>query len=226
MNSTSNDSAAAKVLDRLYADSKRQREAWQTKTGGGRLTSPPDATPLERFTAAKDQYMPIDRPFGRLLYSLVRAARPELVVEFGTSFGISAIYLAAALRDNGHGRLMTTEFIDSKVDTARRNLDDAGLVDLVEFRAGDAIQTLAQPLPGTVDLLFLDGEKSMYLDVVKLLEPHMKSGCLIVSDNTDHAGAETYLDHVRDPAHGYVSTPLLTPGGGKGQSGHEVSVRC
>ena len=230
MTCTLNDSPAAAVLERLYADADRQREAAQNDAGR-HAPPPPDATPLERFTARKDQYMPIDPPFGRLLYALVRATRPGVVVEFGTSFGISTIYLAAALRDTGHGRLITTEFIESKADTARQNLEDAGLVDLVDFRVGDAINTLQQPFSAAgndhdrVDLLFLDGEKSMYLDVVRLLEPRMDPGGLIVSDNTDQEGTKTYLDHVRHPGHGYVSTPLLTPGGDKHHSGHEVSVR-
>ncbi|MGG2362426.1 O-methyltransferase, partial [Salmonella enterica] len=83
----------------------------------------------------------------RLLYMLARAGRTRAIVEFGTSFGISTLHLAAALRDNGGGRLITTEFEPSKAAQARRNLDAAGLADLVEIREGDALQTLAGDLP-------------------------------------------------------------------------------
>ncbi len=113
--------------------------------------------------------MPVDRDAGRFLYSLIRSQGSRLVVEFGTSFGISAIHLAAALRDLGGGRIITTEMHAGKVATARQNLADAGLADLVEVREGDALQTLAD-LPGQVDLLFLDGWKDLCLPVLKLIE--------------------------------------------------------
>ncbi len=221
---TLNESPAADVLNALYADAAAQR----AKHDQGSHKPRPDfenMTPLERFTHAKDAYMPIDRPFGNFLYSTIRASRPQCVVEFGTSFGISTIFQAAAVRDNGVGRIVTTEFIETKAAKAKQNLTEAGLVDLIDFRVGDAMQTLLEPLPAPVDYLFLDGEKSMYIDIVKLLEPFMKSGCLIASDNTDSPGAATYLDYMRDPANGYISTPMLTPGDHKGHSGHELSVR-
>lgn len=211
-------SPAADVLDALYADAAEKGKAFQADAFREAQT------PLERFTVAKDQYLPIGRPFGRLLYALVRAARPGLVVEFGTSFGISTIYLAAALRDNNHGQLITTEFIESKADTARQNLEQAGLADLVDFRVGDALQTLAEPLPGPVDLLFLDGEKSLYLPVLQRLEPHLRPGSLVASDNTDQPNTQPFLDHLQDPAQGYASAPILTPTGAQ-TTGHEIAVR-
>lgn len=222
MTCTLTDPPAANVLEKLYADAEQQSaKALPAPDPAGAAQQ----TPFERFTAAKDRYMPIDRPFGNLMYALIRASRPAVVAEFGTSFGISTIFLAAAVRDNGMGKVITTEFIAEKIVTARQNLTDACLADLVEFRGGDAIQTLAEPLPGPVDFLFLDGEKSMYLDIVKLLEPRMKPGCLIVSDNTDQPGAASYLAHIRAAGSGYLSSALLTTGGPKHESGHEVSVR-
>jgi predicted O-methyltransferase YrrM len=83
------------------------------------------------------------------------------MVEFGTSFGISTLHLAAALRDNGGGRLITSEFEPSKVARARRNLEAGGVADLVEIREGDALQTLAADLPETIDLVLLDGAKAL-----------------------------------------------------------------
>ncbi len=217
-------SPASDVLDALYADDERQRG---TSQGGTKPTqrAREGVTPFERFAAASHVYMAIDRPFGQLLYALIRSARPQTVVEFGTSFAISTIFLAAAVRDNGSGTVIATEFIPEKAVTATQNLTRAGLIDLIDLRVGDAIQTLQRPLPGPVDFLFLDGEKSMYVDVLKLLEPKMRRGCLIVSDNTDHRGTESYLTYVRDPSHGYVTTALHTLGGPKHDSGHEVTVR-
>ncbi|WP_269541723.1 O-methyltransferase [Cerasicoccus fimbriatus] len=223
MKCTLTGSPASDILAKLYADADAKRANLQPAQRPAK--SDGAMTPLERFTLMKDQYMPIDVPFGNLLYSLIRSSGAKTVVEFGTSFGISTIYLAAAVRDNGAGQVITTEFIAEKADVARQNLTDAALVDLIDFRVGDAMQTLLNPLPGPVDLLFLDGDKGMYVDIVKLLEPKMRPGCLIVSDNTDQEGAATYLEHVRNPANGYISTPLLTPGGDKEHSGHEVSVK-
>ncbi len=192
----------AQVLDDLFADAERQ----QAKMAGNlKVAQEESLTPFERFSRIKDSYMPIDRPFGNLLYSLIRSTGARTVVEFGTSFGISTIYLAAAVRDNGAGQVITSEFIEEKAAKAKDNLTRAGLADCVDFRVGDAIETLAQPLPGSVDLLFLDGDKGTYLPILQLLEPHMKPGCLVVSDNTD--------------------LPVLTTGGDKPNSGHEISLR-
>ncbi|WP_309387405.1 O-methyltransferase [Cerasicoccus frondis] len=218
-------SPASEVLEALFADAAAQHAEFHATATPRPNPWQEGLTPFERFSRAKDRYMPIDQPFGNLLYSLIRATGAKTVVEFGTSFGISTIYLASAVRDNGAGQVITTEFIPEKAATAKDNLTRAGLADLIDFRVGDAMETLLEPLPGQVDLLFLDGDKSMYLGVVKLLEPFMKTGCLIVSDNTDHDGAASYLEHVRHADNGYISTPLLTPGDHKGHSGHEVSVR-
>lgn len=225
--SSLHDPAVEQVLADLYADHERHRAAIRDQPRP--FDAPKPTTTYERFAALKHHYMPIDRPFGHLMYSLIRATGAETIVEFGTSFGISTIYLAAAVRDNGRGKVITTEFIEEKTETARANLTRAGLVDCVEFRVGDAMQTLAEsnadPLPGPIDFLFLDGEKAMYVDIVKLLEPRMRSSCLVVSDNTDQPGAASYLQHVRDPDAGYITTALLTAGGEKQHSGHELSVR-
>jgi predicted O-methyltransferase YrrM len=129
-----------------------------------------------------------------------------MIVEFGTSFGISTLYLAAALRDNGGGHLITTEFEPSKVERARNNLTAGGLVDLVEIREGDALQTLSGDLPETIDLLLLDGAKSLYPEILTLVESRLRPGAFILADDADHS--PEYLARVRSPANGYQSTPF------------------
>ncbi|WP_350973236.1 O-methyltransferase [Serratia ureilytica] len=126
--------------------------------------------------------------------------------QFGTSFGISTLHLAAALRDNGGGRLITCEFEPSKAVQARNNLTEGGVVDLVEIRVGDALETLRDDLPATVDLLLLDGAKGLYPDILALLENRLRPGALIVADNADDS--PDYLARVRSPASGYLSTPF------------------
>jgi len=139
--------------------------------------------------------MPVGPGFGHLLYSLARSVKAKTVVEFGTSFGISTIFLASAIRDNGDGKVITTEFDPEKAERAKRNLTAAGLDEWVEFRVGDALETLSNP-PREIDMIFLDGTKQLYLDVLKLLEPHLRSLGIIASDNTDHDSMEAFLDYV------------------------------
>jgi predicted O-methyltransferase YrrM len=154
----------------------------------------------------KDLPLAVSRETGKLLYMLARGCGARSIVEFGTSFGISTLHLSAALRDNGGGRLITSEFEPSKVARARVNLGAAGLIDLVEFREGDALRTLAADLPETVDLLLLDGAKALYPEVLSLVETHLRPGAFVIADNADYS--PDYLARVRSPGNGYLSTPF------------------
>lgn len=161
---------------------------------------------IDLYGRLKDVALPVSEATGKLLYMLARANGAQRIVEFGTSFGISTLHLAAALRDNGGGRLITCEFEPSKVVRARRNLADGGLLDLVEIREGDALQTLQHDLPDTIDLLLLDGAKSLYADILDLLESRLRPGAFVIADNTDHC--PDYLARVRSPQAGYLSVPI------------------
>jgi predicted O-methyltransferase YrrM len=154
----------------------------------------------------KDLWIPVSRETGVLLYMLARSSGARSVVEFGTSFGISTMYLASALRDNGGGTLITSEFEPSKVERARAHLAEASLSDLVEFRQGDALETLAVDLPRSIDLLLLDGAKALYGDILDLVESRLRPGALVVADNADHS--PDYLARVRSSASSYLSTPF------------------
>jgi predicted O-methyltransferase YrrM len=201
----------APLLDRLFEEADR---AWAA-------TSPAVAAlpagERERLMRSKTEYrdlygrlkdvpLAVSRETGRLLYMLARSARARTIVEFGTSFGISTLHLAAALRDNGGGRLITSEFEPSKVVRARDNLTAGGLIDLVEIREGDALQTLSVDLPETIDLVLLDGAKALYPEILNLLESRLRPGTLVVADNADYC--PDYLARVRAPANGYISTPF------------------
>lgn len=161
---------------------------------------------LDYYARMKDLPLPVSRETGLLLYMLARNSRARSIVEFGTSFGISTLYLAAALRDNGGGRVITTEFEPSKIARARENLTAGGVMDLVDIREGDALQTLRTGLPDTIDLLLLDGAKALYPEILGLVESRLRPGALVVADNADYS--PDYLAHVRDPANGYLSVPF------------------
>jgi predicted O-methyltransferase YrrM len=92
------------------------------------------------------------------------------------------------------------------VERARNNLSAGGLVDLVEIRVGDALQTLSGDLPETIDLLLLDGAKSLYPEILTLVESRLRPGAFILADDADHS--PEYLARVRSPANGYQSTPF------------------
>lgn len=173
----------------------------------------------QRYEIYGEAPLAIKREVGRLLYTLVLSRTGGIVVEFGASLGVSTIHLAAAIRDRGTGLLITTESHPRKVEMAHRNLADAGLDDVVELRAGDALDTL-KDLPGQIDLLFLDGRNDLYLPVLQVVEPYLSSGAMMLADlSADDPDLLPYLDYVRDPDHGYSSicVPL--------DEGVELSVR-
>jgi predicted O-methyltransferase YrrM len=207
------------VLDALYAEAS-QSDALMRQTV--RSADAPSKTEADFYKAARKSYMAVGRDFGKLLYSLARSTKAKTVVEFGTSFGISTIFLASAVRDNGSGKIITTEFEPEKTAQAKRNLIAAGLEQWVEFRVGDALETLSDP-PPEIDMIFLDGAKSLYFGILKLLEPQLRSGGIVASDNTDHDGMAAFLDYIRNCRNGYTSAAILTSGE-RGKA-HEISIR-
>jgi predicted O-methyltransferase YrrM len=166
-----------------------------------------------------NNFLNVSADFGRFLYMCARARRAKRIVEFGTSFGISTIHLACALRDGGGGHLIGSELEPAKAQRAREHLNDAGLADLVEIRVGDALETLKDEIGGDIDLLFLDGAFSLYLPVLKLLEPHLRDGAFVIGDNALEQ-SPGYLDYVRNPHNGYRSLPLPFAAG----RGNELTV--
>jgi predicted O-methyltransferase YrrM len=204
MANTLQDPRVSTLLDRMYAESKEQMSVLRSR---GRQFDQP-MTAQERSEAMSEFYIPVTPEAGRLLYSLVRATRPSTVVEFGMSFGISAIHLASAVRDNGSGRVVTTELSDTKIAAAKQTFAETGLDDVITILEGDALETLAD-LEGPLDFVLLDGWKDLYLPVIELLEPRLPAGALVVADNANAADLKPYLDRVRNPDNGYVSSNFL-----------------
>jgi predicted O-methyltransferase YrrM len=165
-------------------------------------------------------YLAVPRQEGEFLYLTARAIGARNVVEFGTSFGISTLYLAAAVRDNGGGRVIGSELETNKHSQAVANLEEAGLGDVAEVRLGDALETLRE-LPDPVDLVFLDGWKDLYVPVLDLVEPKLRPGSVVLADNihTFKKALRPYVERVQAEGSGFVSSTMPI------SDGVEYSVR-
>jgi len=214
---TLNQPKIQEILSRLYTEERetdaRTRAKEETLVAAGVLDN------STRAALHDKRFLAVAPEVGRLLYLLARSRRPALAVEFGASMGISAIHIAAALRDNGHGRLITTEMNAEKAPRATRHLEQAGLSDWVELRQGDAFETLRGV--ERIELLLLDGWKPLYLPLIKQLEQALAPGCLVIADDTTSLATELadYLAYVRDPRNGYLSCAIPL------DDGLELSIR-
>jgi predicted O-methyltransferase YrrM len=205
------------ALNRMFAHAALD-DVTETRIKAERPESLEWNTPQQHADAAGELYLPISKAGGQLLYNLVRAVRPATVVEFGMSFGISTLHLAAAVRDNGTGRVITTELNKEKIAAARRTFTETGLDDVITVLEGDARQTLAG-LGAPADFILLDGWKDLCLPVLRLLEPQVKPGTLVVADDVDLSSLQHYLEYVRTPANGYQSVTFPV------EDGMEISCR-
>lgn len=196
---TLRDPKVAAVIDRMYAEATEQMARLHERGDQIRAAK----TAQERADAFSDFYLPVTPESGLLLYTLVRATRPALVVEFGMSLGLSAIHLASAVRDNGVGRVVTTELSAAKVVSAKASFAEVGLDDVITVLEGDATETLAG-IEEPVNFVLLDGWKDLYVPVLELLGPKLSPGALVIADNTGLADAQPYVEYIRDPANGYV----------------------
>jgi predicted O-methyltransferase YrrM len=180
---------------------------------------PLDGSPINNPEMSRDPYDYAEYGFsiypeqGDLIYLLCRGMRATRVVDFATSIGMSAIYFAAAMRDNGGGTVLGSELVPEKVTTARCNLADAGLADYADIREGDARQTLSS-VGGPVDFALIDGwpngqEPSLARQVIEILAPQIRTGGYVMNDNAE----PDFLQFIRDPANGFISVSLPLKGG-------------
>ena len=221
MASTLQTAPVREVLSRLHAQADREDVEAKRRVRDRQSELGHRLTQAQRYELYGDAPLAIIREVGELYYLLVVSHRPTTIVEFGASHGISTIYLAAGIRDaGGAGRaLITTEVLAHKAELARRNLRECGLLDVVEMRVGDALETLADG-PSAPDMVVLDGRNDLYLPVLDLLAPRLPAGALVVADlNTDDPDVLAYQRRIRDPGSGFFSIELPL------DAGIELSVR-
>jgi predicted O-methyltransferase YrrM len=203
--------AVTRILDRLH---RRAR----TDLLRIALVAPfvvPDFLGLRRSDNARlsknmrSVYVPVSRSQGHMLYLIARSIDARKIVEFGTSFGISTLYLAAAAKDNGGGVVIGSELEPSKHAKAEEHLREAGLDGFADIRLGDAVKTLAD-VEAPIDMVLLDGWKDGYLPVLRLLQPKLRPRAVVLADNifTFKKALRPYVEYVQSGANGFVSSTL------------------
>ena len=178
------------VIERVLAEFERRAEEEH------RRASAPGAPAAN----LDDLLLSVGREAGMLLYLLATGARAKRILELGTSYGYSTVWLGAAARITG-GKVMSLELKDFKIEYARQALTRAGLSTRVEFHAGDCLETL-QALPGPFDFVLLDVWKDLYLPCFELVHPKLAPGGVICADNmlipeSVRPQAEAYRARVR-----------------------------
>ena len=138
-------------------------------------------TGVSGFDIRDELLLPVGVEVGRLLHALVLAHRPKRILELGTSYGYSTLFLADAARAVG-GTVITMEQADYKQAEARRQIAAAGLADHVEFRLGDAVAMIAAD-EGPFDFVLLDIWKELYLPCFEGFYPKLSDEAIVVADN-------------------------------------------
>jgi predicted O-methyltransferase YrrM len=199
------------TLERLHAAARRDRFKFLTLAPrfiAGKLQGK-SFSEIITPDAMKDFFIPINAEQGHFVYLIARTLGARNIVEFGTSFGISTIYLAAAVKDNGGGCVVGSEIEASKHARALEYIEEAGLSEFVDVRLGDALETL-RTVPAPIDMVLIDGWKDLYLPVLKLLEPSLRKGAVVLGDNifTFKRDLQPYVDYVQSGENGFESTTL------------------
>ena len=218
-----------RLLDRLYAQHIAQNDAVASYFTTRAAEGPLDWNRFDERTHEflRDKLIALDRAKAEFCYHVCRALRARRVVEAGTSFGVSTIFLAAAVRDNlrqetpdhgdGRGRsgvVIGTEYEPAKARVARGHFAEAGLADFIDLREGDLRQTLVD-VQGPIDFMLIDIWTPMARPALALIAPRLRDGAVVICDNTlqfrDAYG--DYFDFIRDPLNRLRTMTLPFEGG-------------
>jgi predicted O-methyltransferase YrrM len=196
------DPALESLLAGLHARSDAQAaalRAYEARWAGA--SRQPTKDEVKAFR--RDKLVALDRDKAEFCYQLCRANHARRIVEIGTSFGVSTLYLAAAVRDNvradgGDGKVIGTEYEPAKAAAARAHFAQAGLSGLIDLREGDLRETLKQ-VDGALDFVLVDIWIAMARPALQLVTPHLKPGAIVICDNTaryrgDYADYFAFLD--------------------------------
>jgi predicted O-methyltransferase YrrM len=221
-----NDPRLERLLNRLHERSDGQtaaiREHRAERDKAGRPLEE-QASLTKTFLA--DKLYALDRDKAEFCYRLCRAIDARRVVELGTSYGVSTLYLAAAVRDNirasgGSGVVIATEYEREKARAAREHFDEAGLSSFIDLREGDLRETLRR-IDGPIDFILSDIWIPMVRPALELTVPHLRPRAVIITDNTeiDRSAYADFFAFINDPAQRFTTMTLPFSGG------LEMSVR-
>ena len=215
MNSLTDDARLIELLDELYRLNDAQNQAIDDyyANGAERPTGFEEEDSSSR-NFWRDKFVAIDRDKAEFVYLLCRSIAATRIIEAGTSFGVSTLFLAAAARDNGGGLVTTCDNEPTKMAVARQNFEIAMLSDSIDTRTGDIRNTLLN-VDKPIDFLLLDIWAPIAADVVQLVGPHIRPGGVIVADNTAvrrnlYDGLFEYLEK---PENGFTTRTLPFDGG-------------
>jgi predicted O-methyltransferase YrrM len=210
------DAKVRALLDRLHAQSDAQGAdigAYFSRRGqAGDLDWKGLDADAHRFMA--DKLVAFDRDKAEYCYLLCRALGAKRVVEIGTSYGVSTLYLASAVKANGAGVVIATEYEPAKAKAARANFTAAGLADMIDLREGDLRETLKR-LDGPIDFVLMDIWTEMARPAIELVGPHMRSGAIVIADNVSQfpEAYEDYFAYIDDPTNKFSTLTVPFEGG-------------
>jgi predicted O-methyltransferase YrrM len=222
------DSSIEALLDRLYAKSTGQTEELMSYFAARAQAGDIDWNAFDDRANLflSDKLVALDREKAEFCYQVCRSIRAKRVVEAGTSFGVSTLLLASAVRENmrddgGEGIVIGTEYEPEKVKAARVNFADAGLSDLIDLREGDVRKTLVN-VGAPIDFMLIDIWTPMARPALELVTPSLRAGAVIICDNTGQFrdSYRDYFEFVNDPANRFRTMTLPFEGG------LEFTVRC
>lgn len=212
-------------LEALLADlhDRSAAQEGETQTYFRERTGPWKGMETRDHAHFADKLVALEPDKAAFCYGICRAIGARTIVELGTSFGVSTLYLAAAVRDNGGGKVIGTEWEAAKAEQARKNYAAAGLSDFIDLRVGDLNETLKR-IEGPIDFVLFD----IWLEAVRpgldLLLPHLRVGSVLCADNTAgeraRASYAAYFEVVESPASGFRTMTLPFSGG------FEMSIKC
>ena len=218
MTSILNDPKLESLLNRLHAQSDTQVEeidnyfTQRRRVGKLDLEKPYD-NELHLFLS--DKMVALDRDKGEFCYQICRSIGARRIIEAGTSFGVSTMYLAAAVRDNQFkkGVVIGTEHEPTKVKVALQNFEEAGLSEFIDLREGDLRETLKK-VGGSVDFMLVD-IWNVALPALELVSSNLRPGAIVICDNTT-VSAESYRGYfkfINDPKNQFRTMTIPFRGG-------------
>ena len=218
MASPLNDPKLETLLDRLHAQSDAQDDETNAYFARREQDNTPDQENYyddDTHSYLIDKMVALDRDKAEFCYLLCRSLRAARVVEAGTSFGVSTLYLAAAVRDNQveNGVVIGTEYEPKKIEIARANFKEAGLSEFIDLREGDLRHTF-QDVGGPVDFMLVDIWE-VAQPALELVSPSLRPGAIVVCDNTAVDADEygDYFEFVNDPSNRLCTMTVPFDGG-------------